>query len=182
MTRVKRSESMKKKGILILIVIIIIAIIASVLMYLQKNNLWIFDKYKDVDLDPNEIFERIYEGISLPSMVDENMENIKDLYNGIDEDKITSYSVNISFMNIRADEIAIFKVNDKNYLKELRKILEDRAINVQNSFKDYIYEQYEVSRKYKIMTYGDVIMLIITNSNDDILKIVDDMIFENENI
>lgn len=172
---------MKKKGILVFIIILIVLSFGTVI-YLKQNNLWMFDKYKDVSLNPEEIFSSIYASVSLPSMVNEDMDGIKDLYVGIDESKIESYSVNVSFMNIRADEIAIFKVNDKKYLKELNSILEKRVKNVQDSFKDYIHEQYELTKNYKIMTYGDIIMLIITESNDDILKIIDDMIFSGGNV
>lgn len=166
---------MKKKVFFVIIVVIILAILLA-LIYLYNNKLWIFDPYRDANLNPEEVFENISSNLDLPSMENLDMESVKSIYGDIDDSKIISFSVNIPFMNIRADEFAIFKVNDKEYIKDLKLILESRAKSVESSFEGYINEQYLVAKDYKIMTYNDVIILIITKDFNKVLKIIDDMI------
>jgi len=145
---------MKKKSL------IIITILAVVFVIYFK------DDYPNVTLNTSDIMSKISENDVTPMiLLDE--QQVKDIY-GIDVLKLENYVIKIPMMNIRADEIAILKVKNMDDVEYIKNKLKVRIENIQNIFKGYLQDQYELSKNSLIISRGKYILMSVSDKNDDI--------------
>ncbi|MBR1884030.1 MAG: DUF4358 domain-containing protein [Clostridia bacterium] len=167
---------MRKKYILLIIAIVLIILLVFAYMYI--NQLWIFDKFRNVDVDVKKLSNSLISEFDFSNAYIMPKEEAKEKYEKIDFSKIEEFSVITSFMDIEAFEIGIFKVNEKTYLDALSDAIIERAENIKDYYENYMYTQKEVANEYEIKKYNDTIIVIIHNNKDAVIKYIEKYILE----
>ena len=121
---------------------------------------------------PKEMIDQMLTEIEQPSLMELSEEEIKNLYN-IDPAKLEAYSVRIPMMNVKSNEIAIFKVKDAADVAEVKTAVETRAENVMKTFEVYLPDQYEQAKNYKVVVKGNYVLFVISDRADEFVKVYD---------
>ncbi|MFJ7647811.1 DUF4358 domain-containing protein [Lysinibacillus sp. NPDC097279] len=130
------------------------------------------DSTIEVKLSAKEMADQMLEKVEQPVLMELSAEELKDLYN-IDSAKLEDYSVRVPMMNIKTNEIAIFKVKEAKDVSDIQAALKKRAENVQKQFEQYLPDQYENAKNYKLITKGNYVLLVISDSADELIKVYD---------
>lgn len=126
----------------------------------------------EVKQSAKEMADQMLEKVEQPVLMELSAEELKDLYN-IDAAKLEDYSVRIPMMNVKSNEIAIFKVKDAKDIPDIEAAVKQRAENVQKLFEQYLPDQYENAKNYKLITKGNYVLLVISDSADELIKVYD---------
>ena len=121
-------------------------------------------------LTPNEMVDQMLAKVEQPMLMELTEDQLKDTYN-IDPAKLEAYAIRIPMMNVKANEIAILKVKDEADIPEVEDALKNRAENVQKQFETYLPDQYENAKNYKLVTKGKYVLLVISESADELLAV-----------
>jgi hypothetical protein len=164
---------MKNKLLIIIAIVIILSVVLTV--YFKS------DKYSNINIETKDIMNNILKGLGndVPPMMQLDDEQVKDEYN-IDILKVENYIIKIPMMNIRADEIAIVKVKNMSDVQYIKNKFGERARLVENTFKGYLQDQYELAGKPLIISKGKYILMSISDRNDDIQNIFENCITNNK--
>lgn len=126
----------------------------------------------ETKLSAKEMADKMIEEVEQPSLMELSAQEVKDVYN-LDLDKIEDYSIRIPLMNIKTNEIAIIKVKDAVHVADVEAALTQRAENVMKQFEQYLPDQYEQAKNYKLVTKGNYVLLVISDKADELVKIYD---------
>ncbi|MGE7839502.1 DUF4358 domain-containing protein [Lysinibacillus sp. NPDC093712] len=126
----------------------------------------------EVKQSAKEMADEMLEKVEQPVLMELSAEELKDLYN-IDAAKLEDYSVRIPMMNVKSNEIAIFKVKDAKDIPDIEAAVKQRAENVQKLFEQYLPDQYENAKNYKLITKGNYVLIVISDSADELIKVYD---------
>ena len=99
---------------------------------------------------------------SMPGALDETM--LTDLL-GINTDDVEDYAGNITMVMVSADNLIAVKAKEGK-LETVQKALEDRLAFVNQSFQQYLPEQYSKAQAGKVFTVGDYAFLVIMGRMD----------------
>jgi len=130
------------------------------------------DSTIEVKLSAKEMADQMLEKVEQPVLMELSAEELKELYN-IDSAKLEDYSVRVPMMNIKTNEIAIFKVKEAKDVADIQAALKKRAENFQKQFEQYLPDQYENAKNYKLITKGNYVLLVISDSADELIKVYD---------
>lgn len=119
-----------------------------------------------------EMTEQMVTEVEQPALLELTAEELKNLYN-LDAAKLEDYSVRIPMMNVKTNEIAIFKVKDAKDVAEVEAAVKTRAENVMKTFEHYLQDQYENAKNYKIVTKGNYVLFVISDQADELIKVYD---------
>ena len=155
---------MRKKFLTITIAILIILIVSALLFVTYFK-----DDYPNVTLSASDMMNDISKslGNNIPPMMLLDEQQVKDTYD-IDVLKLENYVIKVPMMNIRADEIAIIKVKNMKDVEYVKNKLKIRLENIQNTFKGYLQDQYELAKNPLIISRGKYILMSVSDKNDDI--------------
>lgn len=158
---------MKNKGLIITIVVLVIMVISAICITVFFN-----DDYSDVNVNVIDIMNDISSNLEseLSPMTDLDDSNVSENYN-FDLSKVEAYAIKIPLMNIRADEIAIIKVNNKRDIEYIKNILMQRLKTIENTFDEYLQDQYELAKNPLIIIKGRYILMAVSDKNEDIENI-----------
>lgn len=106
------------------------------------------------------------DGIEMGMAMPSGEEILTDIYKIKPED-VEEYVINIPMMNTKADEIAIIKAKSGK-LDSVKKSVEDRKKDLEDKWKTYLPDQYEIVKKGKIVTVGDYILFIVNEKADKV--------------
>jgi len=109
------------------------------------------------------------EQVEQPVSLDMSAEQMEEAY-GIDPDILENFAVRAPFVNIKSNELALFKVKKTKDAAAVKKGIEKRAGDIQKSFESYLPDQYENSKNYRVVTQGNYVLFIISESADDLEK------------
>lgn len=84
----------------------------------------------------------------------------------IKPEEVEGYFVYISTSVIKADEIAVFKTKDAAGADYIKKMIEDRMVQLGTSFKDYLPEQYSLIEKYTVEVKGNYVFLVVSKDGE----------------
>ncbi|MGE7091808.1 DUF4358 domain-containing protein [Lysinibacillus sp. NPDC048646] len=126
----------------------------------------------EVKQSAKEMADQMVEKVEQPAQMELSAEELQNLYN-IDPEKLEDYSVRVPMMNVKTNEIAILKVKDANDVAEVEAAAKQRAENVIKQFEQYLPEQYENAKNYKLITKGNYVLLVISDSADELIKVYD---------
>ena len=126
----------------------------------------------EVKQSAKDMADHMLEKVEQPAFMELSAEELKDLYN-IDAAKLADYSVRVPMMNVKTNEIAIFKVNDAKDISEIEAAVKQRAENVQKQFEHYLPDQYENAKNYKLLTKGNYVLFVISDNADELIKVYD---------
>lgn len=95
---------------------------------------------------------------------------LKELYN-IDSEMISEYYVAIPMINIQANEIAMFKVKEGK-MDLVKQGVEKRVKDLESNWSQYLVDQYEIVKDYKVYESGDYYFMVISEDASKILDII----------
>lgn len=98
--------------------------------------------------------------------VEENM--LADLYH-LAPSLLEDYSIRMPMMNVKSNEIAVLKVKDAKDITTVEDAVKARAADVQKSFEQYLPDQYENAKNYKLVTKGNYILFVISDVADQLV-------------
>jgi len=117
----------------------------------------------------SDLADAMLKAVEQPKMIDLSAAELKAMY-GIDANILADYTVKAPLMNVKTNEIGIFKVKNAKDVATVKKGMEKRAADVQKTFEQYLQDQYEIAKNYKIVTEGDYVLFLISESADDLEK------------
>lgn len=121
------------------------------------------------------IVEQMTSAVEQPSMITLEPEMVQDLYH-MDPALLEDYMIKLPMMNIKTNEIAILKVKDAADLKAVQAAVEQRAADVQKQFEQYLPDQYENAKNYKLIIEGNTILFVISESADELVAAFNEII------
>ncbi|QMV44962.1 DUF4358 domain-containing protein [Cohnella cholangitidis] len=108
--------------------------------------------------------------VEQPKLMDMGEDQVEESY-GIDMKLLADYTVRMPLMNVKTNEIAVFKVKNAKDIDAVKKGIEKRAEAVQKQFETYLQDQYELAKNYKIVTNGNYVLFLISESADELEKV-----------
>lgn len=104
---------------------------------------------------------------------------IQDWYH-LDPELLADYSIHLPMFNISTNEFAILKANDESDIPVIEEALAERALDVQKSFENYLPDQYENAKNYKVVVNGSYILFVIDEPDvvDAFIQLFEDYIAE----
>lgn len=103
-----------------------------------------------------ELLEQVDNRPTMP--LEEDM--IEDWYY-LDPELLADYDIHLPMFNISTNEVAILKANDVNDIPVIEEALAQRALDVQKSFENYLPDQYENAKNYKVIVNGHYVLFVI---------------------
>jgi predicted small lipoprotein YifL len=102
-----------------------------------------------------------------PAFMEPDATMLKDMYS-LDEALFQDYVVLMPMMNISTTEFAVFQVKDAKDIPAVEEGIKKRAEAVQKSFEQYLPDQYENAKNYKLVTKGNFVMFAIAEDAADV--------------
>ena len=126
----------------------------------------------EVKESAKEMADKMVAEVEQPQQIELSEEQLKDFYN-IDAAKLEDFTVRMPMMNVKTNEIAIFKVKDAKDVAEIEAAAKERAENVAKQFEQYLPDQYENAKNYKLVTKGNYVLMVISESADELINVYD---------
>ena len=111
----------------------------------------------------------ITEGMEMPGLVPMPEEMFNDTY-GIDTSLLKNYYVGMPMMNVHATEIAIFELNNEADVDTVMAGIEKRQKALEEQWKTYLPDQYELVQNYKTAVNGNKVLFVISDQADAIVE------------
>lgn len=124
----------------------------------------------EVKQSAKEIADQMLEKVEQPAFMELSAQELKDVYN-IDAAKLADYSVRIPLMNVKSNELAILKVKDAKDIPAIEAAVKKRAEDAQKPFEQYLPDQYENAKNYKLVTKGNYVLFVISDRADELIKV-----------
>lgn len=117
-----------------------------------------------------DIVDAILSKVEQPSLMALEGDAVKDIYTTLDQALVEDFTIMMPMMNVKTNEIAVFKVKDAKDIPAIEKAIADRATNVQKQFETYLPDQYENAKNYKVVTEGNYVLFVISEASDAIIE------------
>lgn len=115
-----------------------------------------------------EMVDGMLAKIEQPALVEMTGDMVKQMYY-IDPALLEEYTIMSPMMNIKTNEVAIFKVKDAKDAAAVEEGVEKRAADVQKTFETYLQDQYENAKNYKLVTKGNYVFFVISEQADKLV-------------
>ncbi|WP_169089955.1 DUF4358 domain-containing protein [Paenibacillus sp. PL91] len=115
-----------------------------------------------------EMVDGMLAKIEQPALVEMTGDMVKQMYD-IDPALLEEYTIMSPMMNIKTNEVAIFKVKDAKDAAAVEEGVEKRAADVQKTFETYLQDQYENAKNYKLVTKGNYVFFVISEQADKLV-------------
>ncbi|MDQ8739427.1 DUF4358 domain-containing protein [Paenibacillus sp. LHD-38] len=112
-----------------------------------------------------EMVDGMLAKIEQPALIEMTGDMVKQMYY-IDAALLEQYTIMSPMMNIKTNEIAVFKVKDAKDIAAVEDGIKKRAGDVQKTFETYLQDQYEIAKNYKLVTKGNYIFFVISEKAD----------------
>lgn len=103
---------------------------------------------------------------NLPSMMDVDDTVLKDMY-GIDAADVQQYAIAFPMMDVHASEIIIIEAKDGK-ADTIQKALDARMKSVEDTWANYLPDQYELVQNRETITKGNTFVIIIAEKAQEI--------------
>jgi len=133
------------------------------------------DKPAANQLTTAELMEKIVDTYKQPAQIAVTDDMLTDLYR-LDASLFEEYTAKMPMMNVKTNEIAIFKLKNASDASTVEDGIKQRAADVQKQFESYLPDQYENAKNYKLVTNGSYILFVISDSADDIVGLFNDLL------
>ncbi|BBH22964.1 hypothetical protein Back11_43090 [Paenibacillus baekrokdamisoli] len=121
-------------------------------------------------LTTKEMVDEMLKQVEQPMLMELTADMVKNLYH-LDPAVVEQYTIMTPLMNVKTNEIAIFKVKDAKDIAAVETAVKKRATDVQKSFETYLPDQYENAKNYKLVTKGNYVLFIISDKAADLENI-----------
>lgn len=112
-------------------------------------------------------WEAIANTMELPALVDLDDDLLSSLYY-LDASLLEGYVAKIPAMNVHATEFFIARVKEGN-METVKAAAEKRQADLQAQWSQYLPDQLELVKNYKLVTNGDYIMFAVTEYADEVV-------------
>lgn len=116
-----------------------------------------------------EMVDGMLAKIEQPALIEMTGDMVKQMYY-IDPALLEQYTIMSPMMNIKTNEIAVFKVKDAKDIAAVEDGIKKRAGDVQKTFETYLQDQYEIAKNYKLVTKGSYVFFVISEQADQFVS------------
>lgn len=150
---------------------IVLAMLAALLLGMPAG----CGKQEPQDLTVGQIAEKLA-GLAAAQGLESAADYADVFYAQVDFEKVEDFEVLSPMMNVKASEIAVFRVKDETDGPEIQQALEQRAQDVRNSFEFYLEDQYEIAQKAEVRVKGPFVCLMIDENAADMAEEFEKMV------
>ncbi|WP_141499633.1 DUF4358 domain-containing protein [Paenibacillus luteus] len=112
-----------------------------------------------------EMVDGMLAKIEQPSLIEMTGDMVKQMYY-FDPALLEEYTIMSPMMNVKTNEVAIFKVKDAKDITSVEAGIKKRAEDIQKTFETYLQDQYENAKNYKLVTKGNYVFFVISENAD----------------
>ncbi|WP_139993056.1 DUF4358 domain-containing protein [Paenibacillus paridis] len=112
-----------------------------------------------------EMVDGMLAKIEQPALIEMTGDMVKQMYY-FDPALLEEYTIMSPMMNVKTNEVAIFKVKDAKDIAAVEAGIKKRAEDIQKTFETYLQDQYENAKNYKLVTKGNYVFFVISESAD----------------
>ena len=123
---------------------------------------------KDVDL--SAFYQQITETYELPQMTEVTDELLDAYFPGLSSADMTQRVMYVPLMNVTATEILLVQAADAEAADVVEDAFNDRLIQLDQQWKLYLPDQYELVQAASVYRQGLYVALIVSEYQDDILS------------
>ncbi|MEV5026851.1 DUF4358 domain-containing protein [Paenibacillus sp. LPE1-1-1.1] len=116
-----------------------------------------------------EMVDGMLAKIEQPALIEMTGDMVKQMYD-IDPALLEQYTIMSPMMNIKTNEMAVFKVKDAKDIAAVEDGIKKRAGDVQKMFETYLQDQYEIAKNYKLVTKGSYVFFVISEQADQFVS------------
>lgn len=149
-----------KKHTFILALTIVLSVVLSACSSSNNN---------EAAVEPNvtakEMVDQMLTKVEQPSFMEVEADMVEQLYH-LNPDLLEDYSIRMPMMNVKSNELAILKVKDAKDIPTIETAVKERAADIQKSFEQYLPDQYENAKNYKLVTKGNYLLFVIADPTD----------------
>lgn len=156
---------MKRNSIIAVCVTIVILAVVALILVIKKDP-------PGVALNPNELYAKIKEQVSLPEDMTSRNSTDLDIRYGIDTNNATDYVFMANSTSYFVDTIAIFKVENTEHKKDIAEKLTTIKTQAMNSMNNYDAEQYKIASDGKVEISGNYVFLVMSKDTQKVLDII----------
>ena len=113
-------------------------------------------------------WQAIHDSMELPAFQDLDDDLLSSLYY-LDAGLLDGYIAKIPMMNVHATEFFIAKVKEGN-MDAVKEAVGKRQADMEAQWSQYLPEQLELVKNYKLVTNGDYIMFAVTEYADEVVN------------
>jgi predicted nucleotidyltransferase len=112
-----------------------------------------------------EMVDGMLAKIEQPALVEMTGDMVKQMYY-FDPALLEEYTIMSPMMNVKTNEVAVFKVKDTKDIAAVEEGVKKRAADVQKTFETYLQDQYENAKNYKLVAKGNYVFFVISDQPD----------------
>lgn len=157
-----------KKHIFVLALTIVLSVVLGACS--SNNN----EAAVETNLTAKEMVEEMLTKIEQPSLMELDAATAEQLYH-LDPALLEDYSIRMPMMNVKSNEISVLKVKDAKDITTIEDAVKERASDIQKQFETYLPDQYENAKNYKLVTKGNYILFVISESADQLVTEFDNL-------
>lgn len=128
----------------------------------------------ETNLTAKEMVDQMLAKVEQPDFMEVEENQLADLYH-LAPSLLEDYSIRMPMMNVKSNEIAVLKVKDAKDIPTVEEAVKERAADVQKSFEQYLPDQYENAKNYKLVTKGNYILFVISDVADQLVTEFDNL-------
>ena len=117
-----------------------------------------------------EMTEAIVAAVEQPNQMELDKMMVDATYH-LDPSLLEDFSIRVPLMNVKSNEIAVFKIKDAKDIPTVEAGAKQRAADVQKMFETYLPDQYENAKNYKLVTKGNYVFFAIGERSDELVEI-----------
>ncbi|MED1801163.1 DUF4358 domain-containing protein [Brevibacillus porteri] len=125
------------------------------------------------ELSASEVGERIQQTVSFQDMKQGDLEKLQKLYQ-IETGKVEDFILYTASSNVKADELAVIKVNDASDTEYIKEKIQQRIEAQTIKWKDYRPEEYFLIEKHVLKTKGTFVLFAVSKEVDQIESVFDE--------
>lgn len=110
---------------------------------------------------PADVAAAVKENAQFTELIALTDDNISRRYYGIDLEMIEEYQAEVCSSGAMADEIAIFKVKDKENVEDMLEVVRERKQELYDSFVDYVPDEINKIENALIGSNGNYVYLVV---------------------
>lgn len=122
-------------------------------------------KPEEKSVATKDIADKIVKDLEFPATLEMAKEQATEFY-ALDTNLLSEYTIYQAMMNIRSDEVSIFKVKDKKDIEKIKESILKRQEQLTNIWKQYLPDQYEKVQNYIILEKGSYIMYCVSDNQE----------------
>ncbi|WP_055665395.1 DUF4358 domain-containing protein [Desnuesiella massiliensis] len=117
-----------------------------------------------------EISDKILKEVKFSHVVAMNEELSKEFY-PFDRNLVSEYIIYNAMINVKSDEVAVFKVKDASNISEVEKGIQKRVDQLEKIWQSYLQDQYDKVKKHVILKKDNYILFSVSDDQKKVEEI-----------